>query len=84
MGSSASEDQIRDEVLRLVEVVLGRPMDGRTVTRESEPAWDSLKHVELLFALEDELQVRFDEDELASLTSTDAIAESVARHRGAS
>ena len=81
---TASRDHIRGEVLRVVGVVLGRPVDGRAVSRESEPAWDSLKHVELLFALEDELQLRFDEDELATLVSTDAIVESVARHRGAS
>ena len=80
----ASQDHIRGEVLRVVAVVLHRPVDGQAVSRESEPAWDSLKHVELLFALEDGFQLRFDEDELASLVSTDAIVESVARHRGAS
>ncbi len=82
--ATASQDHIRDEVLRVVGAVLGGPVDGQAVSRESEPAWDSLKHVELLFALEDELQLRFDEDELATLVSTDAIVESVARHRGAS
>jgi acyl carrier protein len=81
MGSA--DDQVRGEVVRVVALVLGRPADVGAINRGSEPTWDSLKHVELLFALEDELQVRFDENELAALTSTDAIAESVARHRGA-
>jgi len=72
---------IEDEVSRVVAVVLGRPAGGG-VTRASEPAWDSLKHIELLFALEDELDVRFDEGELAGLDSTEAITRSVARHRG--
>ena len=82
MGST-DQDEIRAEVLRVASAVLGRSPDAKGFDRASEGAWDSLKHVELLFALEDELGVRFDEEELAGLSSTDALVDSIARHRGA-
>ena len=36
--------------------------------------WDSLKHVEIVFALEDEFGVQFDESEFAAMDSPAAIA----------
>lgn len=82
--ATVSEEVLREEVLRVVGAVLGRPVPDGSLRRESEPSWDSLKHIELLFALEEDLDVRFDEGELGALSSTDAIIESVIRHRGTS
>ena len=81
--SNTDQDQIRAEVLRVASAVLGRSPGAEGFDRASEPSWDSLKHVELLFSMEDELGVRFDEEELAGLSSTDALVDSIARHRGA-
>jgi len=36
---------------------------------ETVAAWDSVGHLQLMLALEDEFQIRFDVDELASLKS---------------
>jgi len=75
-GQDATEERIR----RILSVVLKRPIaPGEPVSRETEPRWDSLRHVELIFSVEDEFSVTFDEDELPRLTSLRAIADAVAR-----
>ena len=77
-----------DEVDVKVRSVLGTVF-GRAIPREeplsarTEPAWDSLRHVEVLLAVEGALEVRFDEDELAQLDSVEKLVRSVKRHRAA-
>lgn len=62
---------------------------GRTIGREealsakTEPAWDSLRQVEVLLAVEGALDVRFDEEEMPQLDSIDKLVRSVRRHRAA-
>lgn len=46
--------------------------------RSSEPRWTSLKHVELLIALEVEFGVRFDGTDATDLTSVQRILERLA------
>lgn len=38
-------------------------------SRKNTPQWDSLKHIEVIFAIEDELGLQFSEEELESLNS---------------
>jgi acyl carrier protein len=62
-------------------VVLGRGIaPGDPVRRDDQPDWDSLKHIELVFALEDALGVRFDADEIGELTDVGSIVERAGRH----
>lgn len=44
----------------------------------TEPKWDSLRHMTLIFAIEDALGVRFDDDDLPRLTSVSAIEQALA------
>lgn len=79
-----ADPSIAAEVRAVVSAVLGRPVgEGQAVSRDSESAWDSLKHMEILFAVEDRLDVRFDEGELGALRSVDDIVRAVERHRAA-
>lgn len=48
--------------------------------RDETARWDSLKHVEIVFALEDAYGVRFDESEFAAMGSTGAIVSLLRRH----
>lgn len=41
------------------------------------PEWDSLAHVEVLFALEEEFSVRFPADKLKALRSLETIVEAL-------
>jgi acyl carrier protein len=42
------------------------------------PNWDSLNHMNLIVALEEEFDVRFEDDEIVELTSLKAIENSLA------
>jgi acyl carrier protein len=79
---------VKDEVDRAVRSVLGtvfgRPIaQDEPLSARTEPSWDSLRHVEVLLAVEGALDVRFDEDELAQLDSVEKLVRSVKRHRAA-
>lgn len=65
------ESDIRDLILRLLQLYETPPS---TLTRFDVPAWDSLKHMEIIFALEDRYRVQFDESEFASLDTPARIA----------
>jgi acyl carrier protein len=62
-----------DRVCSIVSAVIKVAVDANTA-RSNTPQWDSLKHIEVMFAIEDEFGVQFSEEELASLTSISAIA----------
>ena len=40
---------------------------------ENQPKWDSLRHMNLIFAIEDAFGIRFDDAELPKMTSIAAI-----------
>ncbi len=77
-------DKIEATVREVISKVLKRPVnESESIERDTEPKWDSLKHVELLFSLEDIFPIRFDEKELAELNNIDALVESIEKHREA-
>jgi len=79
---SPGTDLERD-VRALVATVLKLPVTpDAPVARNACAAWDSLKHVEIVFALEDRFNVQFDEDEFPRMDSTNAIADMVAARLG--
>lgn len=78
-------DPIDQAVREVISAVLQRKMDAVSdVVRVEELAWDSLKHIEIMFALEDRCGVRFGQDELASLDRLSAIVERVKSHLASS
>ena len=52
---------------------------GPSSSPETIPRWDSLKHMQLVLALEDELGVRFPDDVIPNLLSLEAIESAVAK-----
>jgi acyl carrier protein len=75
MGNEKTEK----ELLRILSFVLNKPVN-EGISRQNEPAWDSLKHVEILFSVEDSFGITFLREELSSLNSAAAIVEAVDRH----
>lgn len=54
--------------------VFGRPIDiSAPLTREAFGEWDSLKHMEIMFALEAATGREFHEDQIAEIRSVDDI-----------
>lgn len=60
------------EILKLEEEVLRENYGNKDI-------WDSVQRVEILFAMEDEFEVLFDEDELSALTTPQELSEAVLR-----
>ena len=73
---------IESTVIATISTVIKRPLhEGAAATREAVPEWDSLKHIEIMFALEDAFGTEFSEEELAALDSVAKItAAAAARH----
>lgn len=66
----------------IVSQTLNRPIgNDERLSRGQAPEWDSLKHVQIMFSLEDAFDVRFDEGELRSLDSIDTIVNAIERHQ---
>jgi acyl carrier protein len=83
MTDAADRVAIDATVRDVLGIVLERPINPtENVGRDSEAAWDSLKHIEILLALEGALEVRFDESELPELTSLASIVAAAERHIG--
>jgi len=73
---------IEQQVVNAIGTVLKRRFASvDEITRQRVNEWDSLKHMEIMFVLEDELEVEFGEEELADLDSAAKIIAAIeARH----
>ena len=74
------EKSLETSILKIMEIVLRCPVDINT-NRENLPQWDSLKHIHVIFAIEDELNIQFTEDALVTLDSVKRIIEAVEHFR---
>lgn len=75
------EEPDLERISALLESVLEISRDDHPeLLRQSIPEWDSLKHMELVFALEDQYGICFDESEFAGLISAETILAAVRRH----
>ena len=64
---------IETTVRQTLSKALGRPVaPNDNVIQGEEPLWDSLKHVELMFMLEEEFGIALTPDDFAMMTSVDA------------
>lgn len=66
--------QVEATVLAVLAAVLKCKVDLNS-SRQNTPHWDSLKHIEIIFAIEDELGVEFSEDEMSTLDSLGKIVD---------
>jgi acyl carrier protein len=76
-------DAVRARIVTIISSVTRaaiRP-DGE-VSRAAVPEWDSLAHVEILFAVEEEFGIEFDEAVMKNLASADDLTEQVLRSTG--
>ncbi|TFW06312.1 acyl carrier protein [Oxalobacteraceae bacterium OM1] len=73
-----NRNDIENTLLKVLSAVLKREFSpGTALDRSSINEWDSLKHVEIMFAVEDEFSVSFTEEELAELDNVERIVNAV-------
>jgi len=74
----------QDKIVETLELVFGQPVDPNSHFQRSQvPGWDSIKHLELVFALEDIFAIRFDASEVPTLDGLEALCAAVERHLAA-
>ena len=73
-------EALESEVARIVSRIL-RVDVGADASRLNVPGWDSLRHVEILFAIEEAYGVTLDEAEMAALDSVKRLAKRVGTPR---
>ncbi len=77
-------DDVEARVHEVLALVLRLPAAPREpLVRAEVPEWDSLSHVEIIYAVEESLDVTFTEEEMAGLDSSAAIVAAVERSRAA-
>jgi acyl carrier protein len=83
--SQPDPSAVRERVASIVASVTRTRVDPqRPASRQTMQEWDSLSHVEILFAIEEDQGVEFGEDVMDQLDSVDAITAEVVRlHRAA-
>lgn len=57
------------KIKTIIETMLKSPNLPDDVSRQNFSNWDSLKHLDIVFALEEELGVTFDQEDLPKLNS---------------
>lgn len=69
-------------VIQTVRRALKADVDAHS-TRDNTPAWDSLRHIEVVFSLEDELGLEFTESEQVELMGVQRIVDIVMQRHAA-
>jgi acyl carrier protein len=62
-------DSVRNRVLRIVSSVLGVPASAidESTSPDTVSTWDSMQHLQLVLALEEEFNLRFEVDEIEAM-----------------
>jgi acyl carrier protein len=82
-GHKMTRVEIQEAVAELLSISLERPVaQTESVTRDSDPKWDSLKHVQLILLLEEHFGVQFSEEEIGALCSSDEIVQAIEEKSG--
>ncbi len=65
----------REKVFRIVSSVLGHPLErvNEDTSPDTVKTWDSLRHMKLMMALEEELGVQFTADQIVEMISVGLI-----------
>ena len=71
--------EIESQLIEVIGTVLGHSVNGG-VSRANDPGWDSLKHIQIVFAVEERFGVQFSEEEIPALDSLDKFQMRLTQH----
>jgi acyl carrier protein len=73
-----TRDDVERSVREIFALVLKREVaPGTDVVRAAEPAWDSLKHMDLVFTIEERYEIQIKQEEIPALHSLNCIVDRV-------
>lgn len=62
---------------RLIAVIINADVPANADLRQDIPRWDSLKHIEIIFAVEDHFGITLNEETIAQVEGITSLAEAV-------
>ena len=70
---------MKDRVFKVISQVLNVPLDqiSEETSLDSIEGWDSLKHINIILALEEEFSVQFHEEQIMEMLNIELIFESL-------
>lgn len=75
---------MKDKIKEIMSLVFSIPADSikDDASTQNLENWDSLNHMNLVVALEQEFQIRFEDDEIIKIVSFNEVANNVAAKLG--
>ena len=71
-------NQLNDKIVEIFSTLFKRTINiNDNLSMESEPKWDSMKHIEVIMVLEEELEITFKPETIPTLTSMSKIIEEI-------
>jgi acyl carrier protein len=77
-----SSDELGVAAAIVARVLRISPEEVSGARRGEREDWNSLKHIEIVFQIEEEFEVQFEEDDIAELLDVESIVAAVDRVRG--
>ena len=69
---------MEDQVTQILSLLLGQEFTSEDdVSMENQELWDSMKHIEIITTLEEELNISFNIEDIPKLTSMKKIIEAI-------
>ena len=69
---------MEEQVARILSLLLGQDFTSEDdVSMENQELWDSMKHIEIITTLEEELDISFNIEDIPKLTSMKKIVEAI-------
>ena len=74
--------EVEGQLLDLFQLVLRRPVD-LSAMRQDIPEWDSLKHMQIIFGVEERFGVTFQEEDISVMNSIQSLITFISKHHEA-
>lgn len=69
---------MEEQVAQILSLLLGQEFTSNDdVSKENQDLWDSMKHIEIITTLEEELNISFNIEDIPKLTSMKKIIEAI-------
>lgn len=75
-----NQNEIETQVRETVSAIMGYAVPG-DASRPNEGDWDSLKHMQIVFAIEERFSLQFSEEEIPDLVSIKHLVTAVRRKK---
>jgi acyl carrier protein len=75
--------KMENRIKKILSEVFDRPLSliNENISTNSIAAWDSMKHIELIMALEKEFKITFDNDEIPSMINLQIIIATIGAYQ---